>query len=264
MNLRSSNRTLAPSVPPKSRECVVLDEKSFRRMVALERKRTERSRKPVLLMLLDAGNFLPFDKNGRVLSNILSALSLSTRDTDVTGWYKDHSVVGVMFTEISMDDQGAILGTMMHRVSQTLRNNLSLAKFSQITISLHVFPEDWDQETSARNPALYPDLIHREKAQRGALAIKRLMDIVGSVLGLVLFSPVFLVVMLLVKFGSKGPIFFKQERLGQFGKPFVFLKFRSMYANSPSSTRYTAGVSTRTSTPLSSTTVPNIWTPAYS
>jgi hypothetical protein len=42
---------------------VVLDEASFRRMIALERKRTERSRKPVLLMLLDAGNCLSFDKN---------------------------------------------------------------------------------------------------------------------------------------------------------------------------------------------------------
>ncbi len=231
MNLRRSNRTLVPARPIKSRECAVLDEAAFRRMVALERKRTERSRNPVLLMLLDAGNCLSSDKNGRVLSNIMGALSLSTRDTDVTGWYKENSVVGVMFTEISMDDHGAILGTMMTRLSQTLRNNLSLEKFSQISISLHVFPEDWDHETSPSNPALYPDLAHREKARRSALAVKRLMDIVGSVVALILFSPVFLLVALLVKLGSKGPIFFKQERLGQFGKPFTFLKFRSMYAN---------------------------------
>lgn len=231
MNLRRSNHILAPAQPQKSRECVVLDEASFRRMIALERKRTERSRKPVLLMLLDAGNCLPFDKNGRVLSNILSALSLSTRDTDVTGWYKGHSVVGVMFTEISMDDHGAILGTMMNRVSQTLRNNLSLEKFSQISISLHVYPEDWDHETSPGNPVLYPDLVHRAEAQRGALAIKRLMDIVGSLVAIILFAPLFVVVAAAVKFGSKGAILFKQERIGQFGKPFTFLKFRSMYAN---------------------------------
>jgi lipopolysaccharide/colanic/teichoic acid biosynthesis glycosyltransferase len=231
VNLRRSNRTLAPAAPAKSRECVVLDEASFRRMIALERKRTERSRKPVLLMLLDAGDCLPFDKNGRVLSSILSALSLSTRDSDVTGWYKGNSVVGVMFTEISMDDHGEILGTMMNRVSQTLHNNLSLEKFSQISISLHVFPEDWDQETSPGNPALYPDLAHREKTQRGALAIKRLMDIVGSATAIVVLSPIFFVVALLVKLSSKGPILYKQERLGQFGRPFTFLKFRSMDAN---------------------------------
>ncbi len=231
VNLRRSNRTLAPAGPAKNRECMILDEASFRSMIALERKRTERSRKPVLLMLLDAGNFLPFDRSGRVLSTLLSALSLSTRDTDVTGWYKNNSVVGVMFTEITMDDHGAILGTMMDRVSQTLRNNLSMNKFSQISISLHVFPEDWDHETSPGNPALYPDLVHRDQKQKSALAIKRLMDIVGSLAAVVLFAPLFLLVAVLVKLGSKGPVLYKQERLGQFGNPFSFLKFRSMYAN---------------------------------
>jgi lipopolysaccharide/colanic/teichoic acid biosynthesis glycosyltransferase len=231
VTLRRSNHTLTPTEPVRSRECVVLDETSFRRMIALERKRTERSRQPVLLMLLDAGNFLPFDRSGRMLSNILSALSLSTRDTDVTGWYKENSVVGVMFTEISADDHASILGTMMNRVSQTLQNNLSLDKFSQISISLHVFPEDWNQEASPGNPALYPDLEHREKTQRGALAIKRLMDIVGSLGALVILSPLFLLVALFVKLGSKGPALYKQERLGQFGRPFTFLKFRSMYVN---------------------------------
>jgi len=111
-------------------------------MIALERKRTERSRKPFVLMLLDAGNFLPSDKNGRVLANLLSALSLSTRETDVTGWYKDQCIVGVMFTEIGSGDRGSILSTMMSRVSETLRNNLSLESFGQISISMHVFPKN--------------------------------------------------------------------------------------------------------------------------
>lgn len=229
MNLSYSNRSMAPV--PESREIMVLDEASFRRMIALERRRTERSRKSVVLVLLDAGRFLTRDRSGKVLSSILSALALSTRDTDVIGWYKNHLVVGVMFTEIEMDNHGAILATMMNRVSETLRNNLSLEKFSQISISLHVFPEDWEHETSPSNLVLYPDLVHREKAQRAALAIKRLMDIVGSATAIVFFSPLFLLVALLVKLGSKGPILYKQERLGRFGRPFIFLKFRSMYVN---------------------------------
>ena len=83
----------------------VLNEGAFHRMISLERKRTERSRKPFLLMLLDMGNGLQSDKNGKALDKILSALSLSTRETDVTGWYKNNSVVGVMFTEFGADDR---------------------------------------------------------------------------------------------------------------------------------------------------------------
>jgi len=219
------------SLPAAENESIVLDEGSFRSMIARERKRSERSRKPVLLMLLDAGSCLPHDKNGKVLGSIMAALSPAMRDTDIIGWYKSNSVVGVMFTEIGIDDPGAILGTMMHRVSDTLRNELSLESFSQISISWHVYPEKWDHENSAGNPALYPDLEHLERTRRGALAIKRLIDIVGSTVAILLFAPVFFVVAVLVKLGSKGPVLYKQERLGQFGKPFTFLKFRSMYAN---------------------------------
>jgi exopolysaccharide biosynthesis polyprenyl glycosylphosphotransferase len=220
-----------PARPTTGRECSALDEKSFRRMIAFERKRTERSRQPFLLMLLDAGNCLPSDATGKALGEIMSTLSLSTRESDVIGWYKNHSIVGVMFTEISIDDRGSILSTVMSRVSETLRNNLPLQSFGQISISLHVFPEDWNQETTQSNPTLYPDLVHRSEAQKSARIMKRLMDIVGSAAALVFLCPVFLVVALLVKLSSEGPIFFKQQRLGQFGKAFTFLKFRSMHTN---------------------------------
>jgi aspartate kinase len=218
-------------VPNVATAAKVLDESTFRMMIAQERRRTERSRKPVLLTLLDVGACLSRDKSGNVLNNILAALSLSTRETDITGWYKERSIVGAMFTELGMDDSGAILGTMMHRVSETLRNSISLEKFSQINISFHVFPESWNHEPSAGNPTLYPDLEHRERTQRSALLVKRGIDVVGSAAAIVLFAPLFTLIALLVKLGSKGPVLFRQERVGQFGRPFTFLKFRSMYAN---------------------------------
>ncbi len=214
-----------------SREFNILDEQSFRQMIAVERKRTERSRQPFLLMLLDAGNCLPSNANGNVLGQVLSALALSTRDTDVTGWYTTSSVVGVMFTEISTEERSSIVSTVMSRVSETLKNSLPPQSFSQLGISLHVFPEDWNQDTSQGNPTLYPDLLHRNASQSAARTIKRLIDIAGSAAALLFLAPIFLVVAALVKLSSKGPILFKQERLGQFGKPFTFLKFRSMYVD---------------------------------
>jgi lipopolysaccharide/colanic/teichoic acid biosynthesis glycosyltransferase len=233
LRLQHSSSSIAPppAFPVSTSECSILDEESFRGMIAVERKRTERSRQPFLLLLLDAGNCLPSDTSGKVLSQVLSALSQATRETDVTGWYKTHSVVGVMFTEIGLDERGSILSIVMNRVSETLRANLTLKNFSQIGISLHVFPEDWKQDTTQGNPAFYPDLQHRNEARSFPRFLKRLMDIVGSSAALLFFSPIFVLLGLAVKLTSKGPIFFRQERLGQFGKPFTFLKFRSMHAN---------------------------------
>jgi exopolysaccharide biosynthesis polyprenyl glycosylphosphotransferase len=60
------------------------------------------------------------------------------------------------------------------------------------------------------------------------LAVKRAMDILGSLVALVLLSPVFLIAALAVAVTSRGPIFFVQERIGRDGRPFRMYKFRSM------------------------------------
>jgi lipopolysaccharide/colanic/teichoic acid biosynthesis glycosyltransferase len=64
---------------------------------------------------------------------------------------------------------------------------------------------------------------------------KRSMDIIGSLLALIVFSPLFILTAALIKIVSPGPIFFKQERMGFGGKKFTFLKFRSMKVNSDAS-----------------------------
>lgn len=64
------------------------------------------------------------------------------------------------------------------------------------------------------------------------IATKRLIDVTGAVVGLILFSPIFLVIALFNMFGeNKGPVFFKQERIGENGKVFHIYKFRSMVVN---------------------------------
>lgn len=61
--------------------------------------------------------------------------------------------------------------------------------------------------------------------------VKRLIDLTFACLGILLLSPVFLILPLLIKKGSKGTVFFKQERVGLHGKPFQIIKFRTMYTN---------------------------------
>lgn len=62
-------------------------------------------------------------------------------------------------------------------------------------------------------------------------SIKRFIDVVASVLCLILLSPVFLITALVVKLGSRGPVFYKHERIGRHGRPFMMHKFRSMYVD---------------------------------
>jgi undecaprenyl phosphate N,N'-diacetylbacillosamine 1-phosphate transferase len=63
------------------------------------------------------------------------------------------------------------------------------------------------------------------------LFVKRLIDLLGSLIGMVIVFPIFIIIALSVKLTSKGPIFFKQERLGKNGRVFKIIKFRTMVVN---------------------------------
>ncbi len=208
----------------------VLSEDTFNRMIAIERKRTERSKQPFLLMLLETGHHQGSPKNGGSLDSIVYALLSSVRDTDVVGWYKDRATIGVIYTGLVANNKSSVLSMILGRVSATLGESLASDQFSQVSISFHFFPDDWADETSGRpsNPALYPDLLRSSNDRRPVVVIKRAMDIVGSALMLILCAPVFLIIALAIKASSKGPVFFRQQRVGQYGQHFTFLKFRSM------------------------------------
>ncbi len=61
------------------------------------------------------------------------------------------------------------------------------------------------------------------------LVIKRGMDIVGALVGLILFGPLMLIIAIAIKLDSRGPVLFVQKAIGKDGKPFNMIKFRSMY-----------------------------------
>ena len=63
------------------------------------------------------------------------------------------------------------------------------------------------------------------------VVVKRIIDVVCSTLAIIVCIPLYIVLAILVKFSSKGPIFFKQERIGKGGKPFKIIKYRTMYTD---------------------------------
>lgn len=63
------------------------------------------------------------------------------------------------------------------------------------------------------------------------LLLKRIIDVLAALIGVILLSPLLLAISLLIRFSSRGPVFFRQDRLGLHGKPFKILKFRTMVEN---------------------------------
>ena len=84
-------------------------------------------------------------------------------------------------------------------------------------------------EIIALNPVLLPFIISSDLKASLSKGIKRIMDIIGALLAILMSSPIMLVCALLIKITSSGPVLFRQERIGYLGRRFTFLKFRSMY-----------------------------------
>ncbi|MEZ4646890.1 MAG: exopolysaccharide biosynthesis polyprenyl glycosylphosphotransferase [Chloroflexota bacterium] len=99
-------------------------------------------------------------------------------------------------------------------------------------VSIKVFPDIFQfitSEADIDDLGGLPLLSVRDFALRGYLLIfKRLMDLTGSAFGLIVLSPLMLLVAIAIKLESPGPAFFVQERMGLDGKPFLMIKFRSM------------------------------------
>jgi len=65
--------------------------------------------------------------------------------------------------------------------------------------------------------------------------VKRLLDVVISIISIIIFSPVYIALAISIKLSSKGPVMYKQERIGKFGKPFMIHKLRTMISDAETS-----------------------------
>lgn len=199
----------------------------FLKHLHLEQRRTERSRRRFVLLLLESEKLFNRSVGQTVLADIIESLLDSTRETDTTGWYREGAVIGTIFTEIESMDGHSVAQALLMRCTNALSSVLSVEQINQIHISLHVFPDDWDaaESGSSKLAVLCPEADEDKRAHW----VKRSLDIAGSLAALALAAPVLLGVAAVVKLTSKGPILFRQQRVGRYGKPFTFLKFRSMY-----------------------------------
>ena len=115
------------------------------------------------------------------------------RETDIRGWYDHDRVIGVIFTEMASLDEPSIEG-IFRKIHGRLSEKLGEELVDKIAISFHIFPET-NGHISINGPfniKLYPELTKRDLGYQFSLAVKKVIDVLGSSVGLDLFSPVFL------------------------------------------------------------------------
>jgi len=223
-------KATAAQLPPQGDRGVLLkDEADFTRHIYLERRRAERYRRSLLLVLIDGAGIADPAACTAAFRAVIQHLATLLRDTDVLGWYRKETVLGILLPNLEHADQ-ALIRSVMGKFSGVVQNSLGQALVRRMQLTVHAFPGPLKLSGDSTDFTLYPELPPKNRLLFQAL--KRVLDLGISGPALVLLSPLFGLVALAIKCSSRGPVLFRQVRLGQYAKPFVFLKFRSMYAGS--------------------------------
>lgn len=211
----------------------------FKTMLSREQKRTQRSKRPFLLLLLDVTGLAEEPEKIMVLDALSKVLLSRTRSTDVKGWYRCYSVVGVILTEIGNADIAPAARRVRSKLMASLAGELPWQLVPKLKISFHSYPER-TACTNLRTGAdllLYPGIARADNSQKTAGCLKRVTGKAGGPAPIFAFRPVYPIIAALIGFFSKVPVLFKQHRIGQSGKLFTFPKRRSMFIGSGSSQR---------------------------
>ncbi len=237
-----------------------------------ERLRSERYGTPLSLVMIDIDGLLDVAaRTNRGLSQaflkqLTGILKNSTRESDIKGWYAEGKVA-LLVTNTDESGARALVKNLIRSladhlssggdiqeqgVSQfvtlsSLQTGRSYLAKDQLTGLQQSYSVDFASRrratphSSQRSATLdvaamtWPfsvEILNQEQVRKLELRVKRAIDIVGSVAGIILSAPLMLVIAPLIKLTSAGPVLFRQERLGFLGKPFTFLKFRSMETDS--------------------------------
>jgi lipopolysaccharide/colanic/teichoic acid biosynthesis glycosyltransferase len=153
-------------------------------------------------------------------------------------FFNKHRITGLALVKAGGDLQDECKETFLFsdanslsKIYQEIKSNLLPGR--KLHVVSNLFNElDLNWEWCNFGPFLVFSL-HRKKNQSLRSLVCRLIDIIGSIAGLIVFSPIFAVIAVAVKLDSPGPVIYKQKRCGKDGKEFIFYKFRSMYDRNP-------------------------------
>ena len=246
---RHLHKTWAKEERPFDPETGVYARKYFLARLTEERERTHRTGNPFCLLIADIDRMargLSEDREGkayrRFYRNVLQSLAANSRKTDIKGWF-DENEIGIILPGTKMAGGLRYKEKMLDRIRKGLKG------LEECELAGHVrifcFGDSQESESgstppdagtgtgtpnSPENSRLHEALFSARNSSFKCAA-KRALDIAGCVAGLAVASVPMLLIGLLIKLTSPGPVLFRQERVGFLGRKFVLLKFRTMFVN---------------------------------
>ena len=218
----TTRRTLTRTDASRQSQGTVLSRKQFLEELQLEKRRSDRSRAPLSLVVMKFAVGPSLDEDD--LDDIVAELRFNKRETDVLG-YLGNGVVAFLLPYSEEKAAETFSKLLVERM------RLPVAKVDLAAYTTSRFDAVL-RESLAGGENWLPVTHGGHQAKRWQRAAKRGIDIVGALSLLIVGAPFMALVALAVKLTSKGPVIFRQARIGRDGVPFQFYKFRSMRVDS--------------------------------
>jgi lipopolysaccharide/colanic/teichoic acid biosynthesis glycosyltransferase len=190
----------------------------FKAIVKQERARSERDGSEFSIVAFQLDQFLD---NGRALSQIVRALKKRGRTIDEIGWFDERCICALL---PCTDHDGANKFALDYE-------EMLVSVRPPPPFSVYTYPAQWRESSNGEKNKSNIDSLEERLSFIFVYSVpkwKRGLDITGSIVLLLLFSPLFLITTLYIKMVSRGPVFFCQKRVGYRGRTFTFLKLRTM------------------------------------
>ncbi len=192
----------------------------FHTILKRERSYSERNNHGFSLIVFDVGIL---EKHKILAKNLINILTSRVRISDDVGWF-DERRVGILLPDTSSKDAGLLAKMTCKKIAVIEPTPLC---------NIYTYPHQnrYAENRNLKSPSyiklkedIFIKLVDRHKMPLW----KRVIDIIGSSIGLIAFSPLFMLMAIIIKVVSPGPVFFRQKRVGYAGKIFTFWKFRTM------------------------------------
>ncbi|MCP4296061.1 MAG: sugar transferase, partial [Proteobacteria bacterium] len=264
LKLRKGFNVITDTIKKKSADQIYSKEE-FIRIIETERARADRVGLRFSIVKFNIEDSKVKDK---FVARLLRLLSERLRLTDEVGWVAESRIGALLYNThpddacylaaqirdqmttrgksldydvdsypINFRDPGDRTGhSRTSKINNTSRTDQSIAPDSEkLTRACEMLESSPDEASLVFEKCV--ETVHKGSSLifRRIPVWKRTVDIVGSLAGLILFSPLFLIISLIIKIVSRGAVFFRQERVGLGGEKFTLLKFRTMKMNTDTS-----------------------------